>query len=83
MSGVTTEIYQDRIHDVLQREFGARRHAAKIVARLANVSPRTAENWMQRLCAPQGAALLNLMSNCEAVEAEMARLRQLARGQGE
>jgi hypothetical protein len=80
LMSVTTETYQDAIHRVLQREFGHRRHAAKLIANLAGVSPRTAENWMQKLCAPQGAALVNLMSKCEAVDHEISRIKSLARG---
>jgi hypothetical protein len=80
---VTTEDYQSAVHQALRREFGPRRNAAKLIARLSGASPRTAENWLAGLCAPQGAALLNLMARCEAVEAEVARLTKLARGECE
>lgn len=72
--------YQDAVRTVLVREFGPLRHAEKLIARMAGTTPRTARNWLTGACAPQGAALLNLMAQCEAVDAEMARLKALARG---
>jgi hypothetical protein len=76
----THEAYQGALHGVLKREFGCRRNAAKVLAKLAGgVSPRTAENWLSGACAPQGQALLSLMANNEAVDAEMERLKALLR----
>lgn len=77
---LTAAVYGEAVRGVLVREFGPMRHAAERIARLANTTPRTARNWLDGLCAPQGAALLNLMAQCEAVNAEMERLKALARG---
>ena len=78
---LTAAIYGESIRSVLRREFGHLRRGADIIAEKANVTTRTAQNWLQGLCAPQGAALLNLCAQCEAVDAEMARLKALARGE--
>ena len=79
---VTSTVYQSSLQQVLVAEFGRLRNAAKVIARLADTTPRTAQNWLTGACAPQGAALLNLMAKCEAVDLEMARLKALARGDG-
>lgn len=77
---LTSATYGEAVREVLLREFGPLRNASKLIARLAGTSPRTAENWMAGTCAPQGAALLNLMAQCKAVDVEMERLKSLARG---
>ena len=82
-SMVTTSLYTESLQATLRKEYGPLRNAAKILARMAGVSPRTAQNWLNGANAPQGAALLNLMANNEVVGAEMARLMKLARGDGE
>ena len=79
---VTASDFTDCLLDVVIREFGKVRHGAKILATLTGASPRTTEKWLARKHAPEGAALLNLMARCEAVDAEMARLKALARGEG-
>ena len=80
--GVTASHLHGRLHGVIVREFGWRKHAAKLLAVLTGASPRTAEKWLAGTHMPQGVALLRLEANCEAVEREMARLRALARGDG-
>lgn len=76
---LTPAVYQAAVQGVLVRAF-PQRHAAKLIARLANVTTRTARNWLDGACAPQGSALLNLMAQCEAVDVEMDRLKLLAWG---
>ena len=77
---LTSTTYGEAVRAVLLREFGSLRHAAELIARLANTTPRTVENWLAGRCAPQGAALLNLCATCKAVDDEMERLKALARG---
>ena len=48
------------VFDVLDREYGSRASGAKILAKAASVSCRTAENWLQGLCAPRGDTLIRL-----------------------
>ena len=72
---------QAHLHGVLVREYGFRRHAAKLLATITGASPRTAEKWLAGTHMPQGAALLRLMANCEAVDTEMSRMKALARGE--
>ena len=50
-----------------RERFAPLRHAEKILARMAHVSPRTAENWLSGTCAPQGEALLNLIAECDGL----------------
>ncbi len=80
---VTSSIYAESVRDVLQREYGPLRNAAKVLGKMAGVSYRTAQNWLDGANAPQGAALLNLMAKSAAVDAEMARLKAMARGEAE
>lgn len=80
---VTSAIYAESVRDALQREYGPLRNAAKVLGKLAGVSHRTAQNWLDGANAPQGAALLNLMAKSAAVDAEMARLKAMARGDAE
>lgn len=63
--------YSTLVHGVLVREFGPLRNAAKLLARLAGVSPWTADNWLQGLCAPRGDELLRLMTECKALRNEI------------
>jgi hypothetical protein len=81
-SMVTTAIYAERLQEVLERKYGPLRNAAKILGGMAGVSHRTAQNWLDGKNAPQGAALLNLMAKDATIDAEMTRLKSLARGEG-
>ena len=76
---VTASDFDNRLLDVVIREFGKLRHAPKILSALTGASPRTAEKWLARKHAPQGAALVRLMANCEAVDAEIERMKNLIR----
>lgn len=71
--------YPTLVGGVLRERFGGVRHAEKLLARLAGVSPRTAENWLRDACAPQGEQLLRLMAECDelaaAINAEVQRRR--------
>lgn len=52
----------------LNREYGPKRNAAKLIARAAGATPRTAEAWLKGLQAPQAEHLINLMTNDELAE---------------
>jgi hypothetical protein len=69
--------YPVLVGGVLRARFGMLRHAEKLLARVARVSPRTAENWLRGQCAPQGEALLHLMAECDELAAEI--LAEVAR----
>jgi len=75
--------YAELMGDYLRAHFSALRGAEKLLARLAHVSPRTAENWLRRECAPSGEALLNLIAECDdlagTIMAEAQRRRQVSR----
>jgi hypothetical protein len=66
--------YADVVLDVLQREYGGQPNAAKRLARAARTSYRTAENWLAKLNAPSGEALINLMVECETLADEIQEL---------
>lgn len=66
--------YGEVVTAYLRREYGPLKSAAKILARVADVTVRTAENWIGGLCAPQGAPLLRLMANDPAFRAEIEAL---------
>lgn len=68
--------YAETVHRVLREEFAPLKHATKILARMAGTTPRTAENWIAGLCAPQGAHLIRLMAHCDELKAEIDRLIQ-------
>lgn len=57
--------YAPFMRDYLAEKFGSLKCGAKLLARAAHVSPRTAENWLSGICAPQGQALLHLISECD------------------
>jgi hypothetical protein len=65
--------YAATVHDVLSREYGPLRNAAKILARKADVSCRTAQNWLHGKCAPRGDELIRLMAECSALKEEIDR----------
>jgi hypothetical protein len=68
--------YAAAVHGILTQEFGPLRNAAKLLARKAGVSPRTAQNWLQGLCAPRGDELIRLMQECSALRDEIIRLTE-------
>lgn len=77
--------YGDVVHQVIRRKYAPLKHAAKLLARAAGTTPRTAENWLAGSHAPNGEKLMNLMASCDELAAEIARLvaeRKAARGEG-
>jgi len=79
-----TATYGDVVHDVIRRHYAPLKHAAKILARAAGTTPRTAENWLAGSHAPNGEKLLNLMAACNELADEVNRLvaeRRAARGE--
>lgn len=78
-----SDTYSDVVLGVLKREYAPLKHAAKLLARHARTTPRTAENWLAGTHAPNGEKLINLMAECETLAAEINRLiaaRRAARG---
>lgn len=69
-----TATYSDAILGVIQREYAPLRNAAKLLARHAGTAPRTAENWLAGMHAPNGEKLINLMAHSEALATEVNRL---------
>lgn len=59
--------YPEVVNGFLRERFGPLRHAEKLLARAASVSPRTAENWLRGECAPRGEQLLDLMAECDGL----------------
>lgn len=68
---------------VLRRAYAPKRHAAKLLARDANASPRTAEKWLTGERAPSGENLIELMASCQELADELNRLVQARREKGE
>ena len=66
--------YSDTILTAIAREYGSLPHAAKLLARHARTSYRTAENWLAGICAPNGEKLVNLMAECQVLADEVNRL---------
>jgi len=75
--------YPDLVGGFLRRHFGVLRHAEKRLARLAGVSPRTAEHWLRGQCAPTGDTLLTLMAECDELAAEILAEVQRRRGEAQ
>lgn len=61
-------IYAETMAAYFKRKYLPLRYAAKILARDAGVSPRTADNWLQGLNAPSGKALVRLMAKCPELQ---------------
>ena len=64
----------DAFHAWVHGHYGPLRNAAKLLARDANVSPRTAENYLHGRHAPSGDALVTLMARNAELRAEIDRL---------
>jgi len=82
---VTATTYSNTVFRVIQREYAPLKHAAKLLARHAGTTPRTAENWLAGTHAPNGEKLLNLMAECATLADEVNRLvaeRRSSRGEG-
>ncbi|MEJ0017505.1 MAG: hypothetical protein WDN25_13260 [Acetobacteraceae bacterium] len=77
--------YTDVVLGVLRREYAPLKNAAKLLARHARTTPRTADNWLAGSHAPNGEKLINLMAECAELADEVNRLvaaRRAARGDG-
>jgi hypothetical protein len=59
--------------DFISREYGRRPHAAKLLAKLARTSHRTAERWVTGAAAPSGDNLMHLLVECEGLADELNR----------
>ena len=66
--------YRETILQVIAHEYSAKRHAAKILAKHAQASYRTAEAWVSGRNVPSGAALMNIMAECEPMAAAIKRI---------
>lgn len=67
MSGAITSNYRENILTVITREYSAKRHGAKILARHAKASYRTAQAWISGRNVPSGQHFMNLLQECEAM----------------
>jgi hypothetical protein len=76
---VTATGYAPTVHGVLRDVFGPLKGAAKIIARKARVTPRTAENWLGGQNAPRGDELIRLMAECDELKAAIDKLVEEAR----
>ena len=71
---VTTEVYSERIGEVLRAKYGELRHASKRIARLADASDRAARKWMGGECGPHVSALILLMAREPVVAAAVQQM---------
>jgi hypothetical protein len=74
---VTTAVYVETVRASLRRTY--LRDAAKVVARLIGVSPRTAQSWLDGYNAPHGAHLIRLMAHNDDLAQEIMRLVEVTR----
>jgi hypothetical protein len=65
--------YNELVWGVLDRAYAPFKHAEKKLARDARATPKAARNWLDRLCAPNGESLLNLMRECNELRDEIIR----------
>lgn len=76
--------YGEAVFRIIRREYAPLKNAAKLLARAAGTSPRTAENWLAGTHAPNGEKLINLMAECGPLADEVMKLveeRRRARGE--
>ena len=59
----------DLLLNFIGLEYGGRPHAAKLLARDADVPVRTAENWLSGVAAPSREPLVSLMARHPGLEA--------------
>lgn len=71
---MTSSTYNGLVWDVLDRVYGPLKYAEKRLAKHANATPKAARNWLERLNAPSGENLLNLMASCDELADEINRL---------
>lgn len=65
--------FHDIVSDFVRSRYATVRNGVKLLARHANVSPRTAENWLDGYNAPASESLLNLMAACPELEAAITQ----------
>ena len=65
--GARVVTYATVVLPYIQQAYGQQRHGKKMLAQAANVSPRTAENWLAGNNAPDGESLLNLFARCDGL----------------
>lgn len=72
MSGAST--FTEAISGALKRRYGQVPCGRKVVARIADASHRTVENWFAGRNAPKGPELIRLMAANQELEADILRL---------
>lgn len=73
MSGITSD-YRETVLTVIAQEYSPLRNGAKILARHAKASYRTAEAWVAGRNAPSIKSVMNIAANCRAMSNELNRL---------
>ncbi|MDD2862576.1 MAG: hypothetical protein PHI71_16130 [Acidiphilium sp.] len=63
----------------VKKEWSQKKCAAKELARIACVSPRTAENWIAGEHAASGAVLVRLMAECRELADQINELVETQR----
>lgn len=69
-----TATFSDVFHNYVEKKYAPLKGAAKLLARDAGVSPRTAESWLYRKASPQGDNLIRLMAECRELRNDIFRL---------
>lgn len=72
--------YESTFFRWIDAEWRPKRGASKRLAALAGVSPRTCDGWFSYRHAPNGEALINLMSECQSLADEINKLMESRRG---
>lgn len=52
------------VRRILVEQYGRLKGGAKLLARDARATPRTAENWLEGHCTPNAEKLVNVMRHC-------------------
>lgn len=67
--------FEATFYGFIDREFAPKRNAAKLLAKAAGgISHRSAENWLRKICMPQGEQIVTLMKECPAFRDEIFEL---------
>ena len=74
MSAAVASTLSDVVLTTIAQVYAPQRHAAKLLARHARASHRTAEKWITGRAVPTGENLINLMAECDALSNEVQRL---------
>jgi transcriptional regulator with XRE-family HTH domain len=59
------------VNDLISAHYAPLASRRKVLARDAGVSPRTAENWLAKLCEPQACKLKSLADNNPEFRADL------------